>query len=95
MSIVIRAIEEARHPFDDISTTTERSRFTCMFCTRELHALMICDGPVCRRCTRIATIQRVLTADEPVPETKSPEVKQAEEIIARHHAQGTFRSKRG
>jgi hypothetical protein len=89
--LVIRAIEENRPPLADSESKLERSRFVCYPCTREVHALVICDGPVCARCTRPAQIQQALNAQEAIPEPLSQEARQFTEILARHQAMGHFR----
>jgi hypothetical protein len=88
--VIIRAIEDQRHPLDDMVMETERSRFVCLPCTREVHALVLCDGPICRRCTRPATIQKTLNASEAIPEPVSPECERLTKVMGWHQGQGHF-----
>jgi hypothetical protein len=88
--LVFRAIEGERPPLADGESELERSRFVCYRCSRQVHALVICDGPVCPRCTGVAQIQRVLSGSEDIPEPISREAKQATEILARHHGMRHF-----
>jgi len=90
-NLVIRAIEEDRPPLADTESQLERSRFVCYPCTREVHGLVICDGPVCKRCTRYASVQQVLNGDEPVPQPQTAEEKRMTGILAKHQAMNYFR----
>lgn len=95
MDIIIRAIDDDRHPLADMEMTTERSRYVCLVCTREVRGLVICDGPVCRRCTRVATMQRVLGPGEKVPEPQTAEERKVNEILARHQGMSHFSLPKG
>ena len=88
--MVIEYTDDGHHPLEDMETTTERSRYVCLPCTREVRGLVICDGPICRRCTRIATMQRVLAPGQKVPEPQSLEERKMTEILARHKAMRRF-----
>jgi hypothetical protein len=70
---------------------TERSRWVCYECTKEVHALVLCDGPVCKRCTRLAQLQRTIGPGERLPERVSLEAGKASKILGRHQAMGHFK----
>lgn len=88
--LIFRAIENERSPLDDVEFEIERSRYVCYRCTREVHALVLCPGPICRRCTGVAQMQKVLAPTEAIPEPVSALAKKATEILGRHHGQRHF-----
>lgn len=88
--LIFRAIDAERPAIDNDVEANERARYVCYRCTREVHGLVLCDGPICARCTGVAQIQRVLTPDEAVPEPVSPLAKQISEILGRHQGQRHF-----
>jgi len=88
--LVFRAIEEDRPPLSDTASELQRSRFVCYRCTREVHGLVICDGPICSRCTGVANVQEVLNAGQKIPEPQTAEERRLTAMMARHHAQHHF-----
>jgi len=89
--LVFRGIEADRPEISNDVSNTPRSRYVCYGCSREVHALVICDGPICKRCTGLAKVQRVLTADEPIPEPQTAEERRLSEILAKNQAMYHFR----
>jgi len=74
---------------------TQLSRYVCPACTKEIRNLVICDGPVCKRCARFAKLQHALTDEPPDPnDTRDADnrtnCKIVEHFLAKAAARGLF-----
>lgn len=69
----------------------ERSRFVCDRCSHGYRRPVVCEGPICRRCTGICRIEAIDAAFEGLPSS----AQYITAILAKATAQGRFRLSKG